>query len=246
MLRRIAGPFREFGLAAGALYALDRLLRRMSPQLGVFVYEFMVQPIPDKPLLPGNLLRGLHYREIRRGDPEIALMPARPEIKDSRFAQGAICLGTFSKDKLIGYIWLCRGSYEEDEVRCTYQLVNRDESVFDFDLFVFPEYRMGIAFTAVWHGANEYLRKRGVRYSFSRLTRFNLASRRSHRHLGWRRAASAIFLKIFGAELMLATIFPYVSLSFGLRRRVHLQLRPDALESTSTRAATDEQRTPTA
>jgi len=228
------------------LYVLDRVLRGISPRLGIYVYEFMVQPIPDKPLLPGNLLRGLLFREIRQGDPEIALMPARPEIKDSRFAQGAICLGTFSKDKLIGYIWLCFGSYEEDEVRCTYRMVNRDESVFDFDLFVFPEYRMGVGFTAVWHGANEYLRKRGIRYSFSRLTRFNLASRRSHRHLGWKRVASAIFLKIFGAELMVATIFPYLSFSFGPRHRVHLQLCPDALESPSIRAATDEHGTPTA
>ena len=246
MLRRIAGPFREFGFAAGALYVLDRLLRSISPRLGLFVYEFMVQPIPEKHLLPANLARGLEFREIMRGDPEIALMPARPEIKESRFEQGAVCLGTFKNGKLIGYIWFCFGSYEEDEVRCTYQLANPDESVFDFDLFVLPEHRMGIGFMAVWHGANQYLHDRGVRYSFSRLTRFNLASRRSHRHLGWKRVASAVFLKAWSAELMLATIFPFVYLSFGPSHRVRLKFRPDVLQSTETRNRPNGQRTPTA
>ena len=43
MWRRIVGPFKEFGLAAGALYALDRALRGISPRFGLFVYELMVQ-----------------------------------------------------------------------------------------------------------------------------------------------------------------------------------------------------------
>jgi hypothetical protein len=235
MLRKIAGPFREFGFVAGTLYVIDRLLRGVSPGLGLFVYEFMVQPISDKPLLPANLARGLVFREIRRGDPKIALMPARPEIKESRFDQGAVCLGGFKNDRLIGYIWFCFDTYEEDEVRCTYQLVSPAESVFDFDLFVFPEHRMGIGFMAVWDGANRFLRDRGVLYSFSRLTRFNLASRRAHQHLGWKRLASAIFLKIWNVELMLATVFPFVSLSFGPSRRVRLLFRPDVLQSTEKR-----------
>ena len=69
---------------------------------------------------------------------------------------------------------------------------------------------MGIGFVAVWHGANQYLQARGIRYTFSRLTRFNVASRRAHAHLGWKCVGRALFLKAWRVELMLATIAPYV------------------------------------
>ena len=34
-IRRITGPFREFGWAAGSLYLVGRLLGRLSPNLGL-------------------------------------------------------------------------------------------------------------------------------------------------------------------------------------------------------------------
>ena len=74
-------------------------------------------------VLASRAVRIDDLRLIAVGDPEIALMPARPEIKESRFAQGARCLGAFRKDRLIGYVWLAFGGYEEDEVRCTFEVV---------------------------------------------------------------------------------------------------------------------------
>jgi len=227
MLRRVVGPFKEFGLFAGALYVADRLLRSLSPALGLYVYELMVQPITGKALLPPNLTKNLQFAEIGRGHPDILLMPAREDIKAQRFEQGARCLGVYRKGGLIGYIWFSFDRYEEDEVRCTYELADAARSVFDFDLYVLPEHRMGIGFMAIWHGANAYLRERGVQYTFSRLTRFNLASRRSHAHLGWRLAGRALFLKAWAFEAMLATVSPYVALTWS--RRVRLRLAPDVL-----------------
>lgn len=231
MWRRMLGPFKEFGFAAGALYALDRVLRRISPQLGLFVYELMVQPITGKPMLTANLAKNLTFVEIGRGHPDVELMPARDDIKQSRFDQGAVCLGVYRKDKLIGYVWFCFRSYEEDEVRCTYELADPAQSVFDFDLYVLPEHRMGIGFMAIWHGANTYLHTRGVRYTFSRLTRFNLASRRSHTHLGWKCAANAVFLRVGRVESMLASVFPYIAVTWSPSQRTRLRLAPDVLGS---------------
>ena len=48
MWSKLAGPFREFGFFAGLLYAIDRVLRRLSPNLRLYAYELMVQPITDK------------------------------------------------------------------------------------------------------------------------------------------------------------------------------------------------------
>src|SRR5260221_4849531 len=198
MLRKISGPFREFGPAAGLLYAIDRVLSILSPGLRLYFYELMVQPITDKPLLPGAFAKQLEIREIKAGDPELALMPVRPDAMQDRFTQNAVCLGAFRKDALIGYMWFCARTYNEDEVRCTYILGPERESVFDFDFYLFPEHRMGLGFVGLWNGANEFLNRRGIRYTFSRLTRFNLTSRRAPQHFGWKRVRRALFLRGWG------------------------------------------------
>lgn len=226
---RLTAPLREFGLGPGVLYLIDRVLRRISPRLGLQVFEFMVQPIVDKPLLPKNLVKSLRFREILAGDPEVAQMPAREDIKASRYRQGARCLGTFRNDTLIGYLWICRPRYDEDEARLTYRLAS-EQSVFDFDLYVLPQHRLGLGFAAVWHFANEYLRDQNIRYTFSRLTRFNTASRRSHAHLGWKRVGQALVVQAWAVELMLLTLPPFVFLSWTPARRAALVLRPDVLE----------------
>lgn len=229
LMAKFSSPMREFGLAAGSLYLLDQALRRISPGLGVFVYEMMVQPITNRSLLPEGLAKNLTFREIHAGDPEIALMFARPGVMETRFAQGAICFGTFQRDTLIGYIWFAFGKYLEDETRCIYLLPKDHPSVFDFDLFVMPEKRMGIGFMGVWHGANRYLWDRGVRYTFSRLSRYNTASRRSHARLGWRRVGKAVFIKLWRLQVMFTTLRPYAHISISGRSAPQLVLTPDAL-----------------
>jgi hypothetical protein len=62
----------------------------------------MVQPITGKPMLPGNLAKNLRFAEIVEGDPAVATMPAREDIKASRFRQGARCLGAYRNDELLG------------------------------------------------------------------------------------------------------------------------------------------------
>jgi hypothetical protein len=225
MLAKLMSPFREFGCFAGLIYAVDRIFQRLSPSLRLYFYELLVQPIPEEPLLPSRLSRTLQMREIAFGDPEIARMPARPDIKESRFKQDAICLGAFQNSQFIGHIWFCFHTYEEDEVRCTFVLPEGKQTVFDFDLFVFPEYRMGLGFVGIWNGANDFLRGRGIKCSFSRLTRFNLASRRAHAQLGAQRVGRVFVLRAWRMEFMVATIPPYVHLSLGKQDRVRLKLR---------------------
>jgi hypothetical protein len=227
MLAKLISPFQEFGFFAGALYVVDRLFQRLSSNLRLYFYDLVVQPIAETPLLPSNLARSVEIREIRSGDPEIALMPARPDIKVSRFKQNAICLGAFKKSAFVGHIWFCFHAYEEDEVRCTFVLPEGNQVVFDFDLYLFPEHRMGLGFAGIWDGANNFLRSRGVKFSFSRLTRFNLASRRAHMRLGAQRVGRLFVLQAWRVELMVATLAPYFHLSLGERNRARVKLRLD-------------------
>jgi hypothetical protein len=228
MLAKLISPFQQFGFFAGLVYAVDRLFQRVSRHLRLYFYELVVQPITETSLLPNNLSRALEIREIKSGDPEIALMPARPDIKESRFDQNAICLGAFRRDAFIGHIWFCFQAYEEDEVRCTFLLPEGNQAVFDFDLYLFPNHRMGIGFAGIWDGANQFLRSKGVKFSFSRLTRFNLPSRHAHMRLGAQRVGRLFVLQAWQVELMMATVAPYLHLSLSRRDRARVKLRADA------------------
>jgi hypothetical protein len=224
VLKRITSPFKEFGWFPGLLYSIDRCLQRLSPSLRLHFYDLVVQPIPEASLLPENLRKTFEIREIVKGDPEVALMPARPDIKELRFEHGAVCLGAFKKERLAGCIWLSFGAYEEDEVRCTFVLPDDGQSVFDFDLYIMPESRMGLAFAGVWDGASQYLRERGVKFSYSRISPVNVASQRAHQRLGTRCVGRLIVIKAWALEFLLCTVSPYVHLSLNDRRPLRLKL----------------------
>lgn len=229
VFEKLAGPFKEFGFFAGLLYGIDRILVQSHSGFRLYNYELMVQPITDKPLIPQNLSKSIEIREIERGDPVLVWMPVPPEILKSRFEQPTVCLGAFQKGKIIAYLWLCFGPYQEDEVRCTFVPLPETEAVFDFDLYVAPESRLGIGFLGIWDGASKYLRARGIRFSFSRVSRYNLASRRAHKHFGWKRVGRALYLKARWCQIMVATIAPYLHLSFSQSGSPLIRLRPGAL-----------------
>lgn len=210
------------------MYAIDRLLRRLSPRFSLQVYEFMAQPVLATPLLPPHRARDLAFTELGPTHPDLVRMPVPAGILAARFAQGARCMAGYRAGRMIGYLWWCRNRYDEDEVRCSYVLGDRAHSVFDFDFYVFPEHRMGTAFLALWQGANELLARQGTTHTLSRMTRFNLASRRAHMRLGARRVGSAAFLVLGRLQLMVSSMRPFGSIIWNPRRRVQLLIAPPA------------------
>jgi hypothetical protein len=212
----------ELGVIAGATYLLDRLLRLLSSRSGAYLYYLMMQPVGPNALLPERHSRHLECSEIVPGHPDLLRVAARDEIKVSRFVQGARCLGVYRKGHLIGSIWFCFGAYDEDEVRCTYDLSGVEPAAWDFDLHVFPEHRMGLGFAAIWHAAFEYLRTRGVERSYSRVTGANVASLRAHARLGSVRVGYVFFLQLVRIEVALASVAPYWALTWNSRLRLRL------------------------
>ena len=225
MFENLQKIFEEFGLAAGSIYCADRLCRRLSPRLRLYYYELMMQPTNKKPLLSNAMSRAYVAKEILPGQSEIELMPVRAEVISLRFKQHARCLGLYKKEQLVGYVWLRMGHYIEDEVRCDFELLPKEQSSFDFDLYIFPKYRMGPAFAALWDAISLFLREQGIEQSFSRMTRFNTASRRAHLRMGSVRIGRAIFLHAFGLQLMMATVPKYLHGSLNRAGRANLVLR---------------------
>lgn len=225
---RFIGPLREFGVGAGLLYGASRVLPLLSPRLTLHFYEMLAQPIDAVPDLPDRWLGSFSFAEIVAGSPEVDAMPARAEVKAQRFEHGARCLGAYRRGQLAGYVWWSSGDYQEDEVRCSYRLPAGSPSVFDFDLYVLPEHRLTAGFLAVWHGFAERLRRDGVRYTYSRMTRFNLSSRRAHLRLGSSCVGRLLVLQIGSLELMASTLAPYLAVSTDAASRLPVRLRPPA------------------
>lgn len=212
-LRKFASAIGEFGILAGVLYVIDQALERSASRLRLRFYEIMVQPVPDEPLAPGNLTKSFETRELGPDSPDVARFPRPDEVISQRFDQDAVCLGGYKKGELIGFLWVKFGEYNEDEVRCVFAPQPASKTVFDFDIYLFQEHRFGIGFIGLWDGANAYLRRNGVDFTCSRVSRFNTGSRQSHEHLGWKRVGKALFLCGSSSQLMIASLKPYFHFS---------------------------------
>jgi hypothetical protein len=223
-LSRLSSPFREFGVGAGLVYVLDRLLHKLSARAGLYLYELVEQPVQGQVLLPPAHAQHVRFVELQPGAEQLSQVPRPAAVVADRFGQGAVCLAVYMKDRYVGYAWFAFDRYEEDEVRCTYQLQRPAQSAFDFDVYVFPAYRLGRAFAAVWHASNQYLAGRGVTRTCSRIAASNVASRRSHAQLGAREVGRALFLSLGSWQLTWSTALAFPCLHVGSRGRPTLKL----------------------
>ncbi|MCU0927174.1 MAG: hypothetical protein MUF44_14505, partial [Hydrogenophaga sp.] len=65
-----------------------------------------------------------------------------------------------------------------------YEIADPVTCVWDYDVYVEPRLRLGRAMARLWRAVDDDLAARGVRWSFSRINRFNAASMRAHQRLG--------------------------------------------------------------
>ena len=221
LVRRLVSPLREFGPRVGALYLIDRALQAVSPRLGLASYEFLVQPVSDKGFLPPALARSFSFELLSPASADLSSMQAPASVVAQRFADGANCLAVYRKGVLLGYAWWSACGYLEQEVGCLFQLAD-PTTVFDFDLYVLPEHRMGLGFVALWHGINDHLRRAAVTASLSRVSSFNIASLRAHHRLGSVPFGRAWFLRLGGVNVMISTLSPRFAV--GRAGKLRLQL----------------------
>jgi len=227
LLQRLTGALREFGLFEGCLYLASGLLDRISRgRCRLVRYHIVAQPVPRPAPPPPNA--SLAVRLVAAGDPVTGQFPRERAVIARRFADGAECLVAESRGRFAGFLWIARRHYEEDEVRCRYELRDPGQCAWDFDVHVEPAFRLSRAFARLWEGANIHLAAGGVRWSLSRISAFNPGSLAAHRRLGIRRLASATFLVAGGLQLSLFSTAPFVHFGWSPHTRPILRLHPPA------------------
>ena len=195
------------------LYWLHRLLQRLSGgRAGIVPYLFYAQPVPEQP--PARRASGGARGErvtTRACLPDV--LPRPEAVIAERLASGSRCLFLAKDSELVGFLWLHRGPYREDEVRAVFAPKPAASAAWDFDVYVAPAYRLSRAFGRLWDAANEELRSEGVRWCHSRISAFNLSSIAVHEKLGARQVGWAGFLCLGGFQLMVSSLKPWVHVS---------------------------------
>ncbi|MFY7863799.1 GNAT family N-acetyltransferase [Roseateles sp.] len=222
--KRLTAPLREFGFGLGVLYLLDRSLRALSSAWGIYPYAFVVQPIPEKPLLPPMMSKHGRAERLTPSSPWLSEAPLASSVFAERLARGDCGVVALRKEQLLGYAWWSAKGYFEQEVRCTFEVEDAARAVFDFDVYVRPEHRMGLGFIAVWDALSEELRQGRVELTYSRISRFNLASLRAHSRFGAKEVGRVVFMRAGGLTLAVSAQFPFLRIGMGDGLQLRLSL----------------------
>jgi L-amino acid N-acyltransferase YncA len=214
-LARLRAVVTELGVVDAVWYGVRRALARSGGRLALIKYYLVAQPIAAAPRVPERLARSIVRRPVVAGEAVLAQFPVPAQVIHARFAQGARCLGAFKDRELVAYAWWMEGPYDEDEVRTRFVPLPAAHSAWDFDVYVDPRHRLGLAFARLWDELSGRLRAQGVRWTMSRISAFNTASLAAHRRLGARVVASVTYLVLGSCQLTFSTTRPYLHVSTG-------------------------------
>ena len=217
----------QLGPVDAILYLVDRVLAALSGGKARLVkYHIVAQPLG---LSGATRLRPDSKTVLALTPPSsplCAMFPRPPDIIASRYASGGQCLSAMVGEVFGGYVWWQRGHYEEDEVRCTFELLDAQTCVWDYDVYISPQFRLGRLMARLWQAADDHLASQGVRWTFSRISAFNPASMTSHARLGAMRRESATFLVLGGFQVSMLAQPPYLHVSWHDSQRPRLRLPP--------------------
>ncbi len=168
-------------------------------------------------------------RAVAENDLLVQSFPRPAQVLRQRFARGAQCYAATVKGQFAGYVWLARGQYDEDEVRCRYELPATEACVWDYDVYVAPRFRLTRVMSRLWLAVNQALSAKDVRWSFSRISLYNQASVQTHERLGARRVGIAAFLVIGPLQITAHSDRPHFHISLSAIQVPTLRLRcPEA------------------
>lgn len=197
------------------LYWISRLINLLTFGHGKLqIYLFCAQPIGSGTFSAMRNDTNTVVQSVPSGSPLVAHFPRPPEVVAQRFARGTICYAATVKGEFAGHIWLAKSFYDEDEVRCRYTLPTDQQSVWDYDVYIEPRYRLGRALGRLWKGVDAALGTQGVRWSVSRISLFNATSIQTHERLGAIHLATGVFVVLGPMQLSFFSKSPY--LHFGM------------------------------
>lgn len=194
---RVALLVKTSGLPDAMVVLCSTVLEAVS--LGSFRmkrFYVVVQPTAA-PILHNRLRRAsMLVRQATMADVTAGVFPRPIAELEERITAGSMCLVAESKGSLVGFIWFHPGVFLDPTVSVRFMPVPASESVWDFDVYIDPAHRNGLAFYRLWQAACQHLCTQGIRWSVSQISARNTDSLRAHLALGAYVVGSALQLHI--------------------------------------------------
>jgi hypothetical protein len=207
----------RLGWLTGILYLAAVALRRFCPFFSIEKYYVVAQPVAERKLLPEKRGNSISVLQIDHDNWLISQLPRPRDEIARRFAGGAVCFLATREDRIIGHLWVTQSPYREPVHRCMFAPQPSGRTAWDFDMWIAPDERLGLAFSRLWDQCNSYLRERGIAWTCSRVSAFNPASLKAHERLGMRVMHALLYLGAGPVEMLIANVAPYFALSFSRR-----------------------------
>ncbi len=227
MLDKIKSLVADIGITPAAVYSINRLFNLLTRGgMKIELYYFITQPVLNKRLIPERLRGSIDVRSVQAIDLKELEIPLTVELLENRNKKGIICLGIYENDSLMGYHCFSFGTHDDELYRARFDVGPTGEAVWDFDIFILPEYRGGLGFAILWDGVFEYLRDRKINWLTSYIAATNKASLRSHLRMGSFALGKVIFIQVWMLQIVFSTRFPRFHASFTDLRKPIFYLAP--------------------
>jgi hypothetical protein len=147
-------------------------------------------------------------RPLAPNDPLLAALPRPLAETTGRLSSGAACIVALEDGALAGFLWLQTGCAMDAESGVRFAPAPADATVWDFDVYIDPQHRGGLAFYRLWSQTGELLRARRVGHSVSLVWSHNDDSIRSHQRLGAFPIASGVQVSFGSSRLQIGDRAP--------------------------------------
>jgi hypothetical protein len=195
-LRRLGNLFQQRKTPDALIECIARALRALTRgRMSVQRYYVFSQPVAKLPR-PGRRGAAIEVRPLAANDPLLARLPRPLEETSARLTGGAACVVALEGGALAGFLWLQTGCATDAESGVRFAPAPAEATVWDFDVYIDPQHRGGLAFYRLWSQTGELLRARGVGHSVSLVWSHNDDSIRSHQRLGAFPVASGVQVSI--------------------------------------------------
>lgn len=226
MLKKIKSSIKTSGWWVTFAYTLHRILKILPNRSGCFLYFIYEQPLQAKPKVVTQrpVSKRISHHWFETFDPTQADLPRPIKTLKERFSQETECLLVKQDNELAGCSWFSHKQYIEDEVRCTFDFSSLPEHVWDYDIYIFPKYRLSRMFMRMWGEAEKQLTEKGFKYSLSRITAYNISSIKAHERLGAIKINWVCFFNVLGLQLMISPMSPYCHISLSKHSIAKVQI----------------------
>ncbi len=222
MIKKIIALSQQIGLVNVYLYSINRILS-FFPSSKLIKYFYVAQKLSKQPLLSAK--RGKNIEIVDFVNSGNHPCPRPPEVINDRYKQGATSLIAYKNGEFAGCLWYIKDKYKEDEVNCLFELPAND-SVWDFDVYVEPKFRLSPVFLKLWDYTSDRLIKENCHWSLSRISAFNPNSLFSHKRMGAVIIGWAVFICLGGIQVTIANVSPFFHVSFRKASFPVFRLKP--------------------